>query len=748
MRRKVIAGYTDVLSAAPGERVAFKVSCEDGSAAFRATLVRLLSTDDHPDGTPLIERTVDSPVNRSYPARRQPIHTGSYVEIVRSAALLGLRSLTVQAMVWPTTPARPGQTLVATWSDHDATGFALEIGPDGAALRLGDPERGAHRVSTGVALAERVWCLVAARYDADTGAVAVLQSSRDPFTPVVFTEGRAAPDLAPAGGGALLMAAHRGAGPRATEGHFNGRLDAVRLSRRALPDDRIEALCAAVAPPASESGALVGFWDFARDITTDRVSDLSAASHHGFVRQLPTRGVRGWRWSGAAGGWKTAPHEYSAIHFHHDDLHDAAWHTDFVWEIPAATPSGLYAARLESEATPDAEPEWVVVFVRPPRDRATAPIAFLASTATYLAYSHYRTMNCGSYYEAHHGMVQEVRPFDLFLNEHPEYGESVYFSHADDSAVGFSTRLKPILNMRPLTHLWAFAGDGSILAWLDHIGQPVDVITDEDLHAEGVDLLQHYRTVLTGCHPEYSTREMFDALEAFTHSGGRLMYLGGNGFYWRVAFSSVWPGAMECRRARTGVGSWIGEIDMAFTGEPSHLWRHEDRTPNRLVGTGFTAQGFDLGRPFHRTSESFDPRVAFMFEGIGAHEPIGDFGTAQGGAAGQELDRYDPALGSPRHALVVAVSDDHTDNMLVSTEDMRAVTLMLGGTESPLVRADMTFFETPGGGAVFSASSISWPASLPCFGFDNNVARLTGNVLRRFLDPAPFAMPGSGSSPG
>ena len=57
---------------------------------------------------------------------------------------------------------------------------------------------------------------------------------------------------------------------------------------------------------------------------------------------------------------------------------------------------------------------------------------------------------------------------------------------------------------------------------------------------------------------------------------------------------------------------------------------------------------------------------------------------------------------------------------------------------NPLVRADMTFFETPAGGAVFSASSISWSAALPCQGFDNNVARITGNVLRRFLDPEPF----------
>jgi N,N-dimethylformamidase len=47
----------------------------------------------------------------------------------------------------------------------------------------------------------------------------------------------------------------------------------------------------------------------------------------------------------------------------------------------------------------------------------------------------------------------------------------------------------------------------------------------------------------------------------------------------------------------------------------------------------------------------------------------------------------------------------------------------------------MTFFETPQGGAVFSVGSISWSASLSHNGFDNNVARVTKNVLQRFIKP-------------
>ena len=60
------------------------------------------------------------------------------------------------------------------------------------------------------------------------------------------------------------------------------------------------------------------------------------------------------------------------------------------------------------------------------------------------------------------------------------------------------------------------------------------------------------------------------------------------------------------------------------------------------------------------------------------------------------------------------------------------------GSQSDLVRADLVFFETPSGGAVFSASSIAWVGSLSHDNYDNNVSRITGNVLKRFLDDRPF----------
>jgi N,N-dimethylformamidase len=61
-----------------------------------------------------------------------------------------------------------------------------------------------------------------------------------------------------------------------------------------------------------------------------------------------------------------------------------------------------------------------------------------------------------------------------------------------------------------------------------------------------------------------------------------------------------------------------------------------------------------------------------------------------------------------------------------------------GGTQDARVRGDIVYFPTPNGGAVWSASSIAFCGSLSHNDYDNNISRLTQNVLDRFAsDEAP-----------
>jgi N,N-dimethylformamidase len=235
---------------------------------------------------------------------------------------------------------------------------------------------------------------------------------------------------------------------------------------------------------------------------------------------------------------------------------------------------------------------------------------------------------------------------------------------------------------------------------------------------------------------------MMDAVETFLRGGGRFMYLGGNGFYWRTAYHPTLPGVVEVRRAGQGflASNVEGESNMSFTGEVAGTWLRVGRPPNLLCGVGMVTQGFDACTGYKRSKASHDPRAAFIFEGV-KEEIVGDFGVLMGGAAGYEIDRHDINLGSPRHALLLASSYNHTNVYDISVPAFTDLVPKANEEALDPVRADIVFFETPGGGAVFSVGSIAWSGSLSWNNYDNNIERITRNVLKRFIDPKPFQMP-------
>ena len=94
---------------------------------------------------------------------------------------------------------------------------------------------------------------------------------------------------------------------------------------------------------------------------------------------------------------------------------------------------------------------------------------------------------------------------------------------------------------------------------------------------------------------------------------------------------------------------------------------------------------------------------------------------------------------SPQYALVVAKGIVvHPDYAWVN-EDMLVHRHPL--PQEDWSCADMTFFETHAGGTVFAVGSMTYVGSLMVAGGDTALGRLTANVVRRFADPAPFALP-------
>lgn len=732
-----IMGYWDRFSARPGDAPELKVSVEDGSPIFRVELVRLICGDDGPKGPGFKAESITSEVNGIHPGRRQAIQAGSHVH-VPSLRAIREDAITLAALVMPTWIGKGTvQCILSRWH-RSSKGVALMIDASGrGGIWLHDGSREVV-VTCDARMQQGAWYLLVASFDGSQGKVRILQraigdahriendSIKDQSIDLRM------PSL-PAG------AALIGARQDPTIGvvaHFDGKIEAPALYSGALAADEFSSLL----HPFDISLPAVGGWDFSRHIGSADVADVSGNDAHGRCINLPARAVVGHAWRGETMDWRARPDLYGAIHFHCDDLEDCAWKTDVAWRVPSEIKSGIYAARLTTERGAE---DFVPLFVLPPKEKVGAPLAFLASTFTYLAYANSHHGYEDPLSEPAYGTLLVLDGTDLFLKERRDLGVSLYDRHRDGSGSCYSSAKRPILNMRPKRRIWNFNADLHIIDWLEESGIEYDVITDDVLHQEGVDLLSPYRCVMTGSHPEYHTKRMLDAVERWLGTGGRLIYMGGNGFYWKVATHDAHPGVIEVRRGEAGTRCFempAGERHNQFDGEFGGLWRSNGRAPQRLVGVGFVAEGFDSCHWYERTRASIDPRAAFIFAGVGEHERIGEFGVL-GGAAGLELDAADFTLGTPAHALVLARSTGHSNVYLLTVEEMMSTHPSVDGLDNPLVRAELVFFETPSGGAVFSTGSIAWAASLCHQRYDNNVARVTGNVLRRFLDVAPFSLP-------
>ena len=734
-----IVGYSDRLSVRPGESVRFMVSSEH--PAYRADIVRLVHGDPNPEGPGFKEEVVLTPIDGEYAGRRQIIRAGSYAIVPDAPALRPAAGFSLQAWIYPTTPGKGVQGIITKWSASGRAGYGLLIDEHGGlGLRLGDGRGEVEMLSTGVPMLASRWYFVAAAFDAEVRRVTLHQLPvegwpRDESRAVTEREtqqSRSGENDMP-----LLMAGIRGvetSGGAAVQGHFNGKVDSPRLFNRALLRDEIESLARDDDPTLVE--APVAAWDFARDFASDEVTDTSANRLHGRLVNMPARAITGHNWSGNETDFRHCPAEYGAIHFHDDDLEDAGWEADFELTVPDGMRSGFYAARLRAGEDED----YLPFFVRPPPGRPTASIVLLVPTATYLAYAN-KHETVGKAYPSNQWQDQYVLDHDLL---------SLYDVHRDGSGVCYSSWLRPIVNMRPkYNQHWLHEGKGAphllnadlhLADWLETRGFRFDVVTDEDLHREGLEILRPYRVMLTGSHPEYWSVRMLDTLESYLADGGRVMYLGGNGFYWVTSFDPQRPHVIEVRRWR-GTGTWEaepGELHHSTTGEAGSLWRFRGRAPQRLLGVGFSAYGDDASRPYTRQPDSSNPRAAFIFAGVSDNEIIGDFGLVMGGAGGYETDRADLALGTPPHALVLATTAGFSDNYEPVIEEVLVPDSRHGAGEGATVKGDMVFFEGPKGGAVFSTGSIAWCGSLSHNRYDNNVSRITENVLRRFDSSEPF----------
>ncbi len=718
-----LIGYLDRISARAGETVAVKVSSLLGSP-YEADLVRVVSGDPNPAGPGMRLDPVPSSFAKRYPSRAQAVHRGSCIRVPAAGRLECGAEWTIRVRVQPWLLDDTPRVAICRL-DANGHGWLLGMTRAGAFFEQRGPD-GSRRCALDAPPQLRCWYALGVSVTPE--ALTLTQQPLQRIWGADRHEGQStvnAPAPRAADDDLCIGARPEGLG---VSGVFDGRIEDPQLLRGA---DAAEV--------ETPSDALLAWWDFSIGIDGMAVTDRGPAGLHGTLFNLPTRGVRGSRWTGDEVCWRHAPRDYAAIHVHSDDLEDCRWETDFAVTVPDGLPSGAYGIRLRGEGHQDVIP----LYILPPRGTATAAVAFLASSFTYQAYANHARANCDESYMSRRAAWGG---YAHNPDEHPDYANSTYNKHPDGSGVAFSSRLRPILTWRPgfLTFddkrgsgLRHYPADTHLLAWLDHHSIPFDVITDEDLDNEGVELLAPYRAVLTGAHPEYHTPRTLDALQDYLGRGGRFCYLGGNGFYWRIARRPDLPHVIEVRRAEGGIRAWAaepGEYFNALDGALGGLWRRNGRPPQALAGIGFSAQGLFEGSHYRRLPASNAAENRWIFDGV-EDQTFGDFGLSGGGAAGFELDRADPLQGSPPNIRILARSEGHQPHFVAVPEELLThVKTITGEPPAELVRAEMVYFATACGGAVFATGSITFCGSLPHNDFNNPVSRILHNVVTRFAE--------------
>lgn len=706
-----LTGYSDRWTVRPGEALTFHV--HSAAPTYEAQLVRLIHGDENPLGPGFKEVEIDSPLDRSHPGAPRIIRKGSYA-VADSPLPEG--SFTLDVWIWPTLPG-PGRQGIAGWTSGAGTALGLFLDAAGRLLCAGDS---VPTLTSKAVLDRREWYGVTLSVDRTTDRL-VLEVKPKRWSPAFTRPDRVEGPLGDvnAANGRLLFAADKleqtPDGPSA-DAVFNGKIARPRVLAR--------------------DGSLLAGWDFSAEAGTSIIKGIAGtADGHTFNR--PTRAMTGPVWPGDNLSTEPTPLTHDAIHFHDDDVADVGWPVSHRLDIPADLPSGIYALRLNAGTDEDHLP----FFVCPPVGGSGADLAVLMPTMSYLAYANESL-------DVHDTVEMSPRQNMAITPERYAYVaenglKSLYDSHRDGSGIAYGSRRRPIIDFRPKARCRTFdaphqfAADLHLIDWLTAKGYTFDIVTDDLLHSDGVAVLQPYRTVITGSHPEYWTAPMLEARDTWLDDGGRLMYLGGNGFYWVTGVANDAPDVIEVRRTG-GTRTWAsepGEDTVSVTGELGGLWRERGRSPNSRVGVGFTGQGFDRGAPFKRTDESYEPTWSWIFDGVdGETIGAGSSLVLGHGAAGFEVDAADPFYGTPAHATVLASTEGFTDAYQSAIERFVQINPWMGGSDSRSgVQADILFMRGPKGGAVFSAGSIIWSATLSAENYQSDTSRITRNVLDAFL---------------
>lgn len=344
---------------------------------------------------------------------------------------------------------------------------------------------------------------------------------------------------------------------------------------------------------------------------------------------------------------------------------NANWSTVFSTPIPQDWPTGLYNALL---IEPTTQKCFELVFAINTTPKIQPHIAVVLPDYTWQAYNNWGK---GSFYSCE-TPCSGAKYANILTSQRPN--PQLYFRR--DGVYHHMGR--------------AYV---RLLSWLDKNNYGYTLISDSQMESTP-NRLDGYSVLILGAHNEYWTRNMRQNLEGFLARGGNLINWGGNNIYWKIVARND---QIEVRKD----GSQH-TLDL----EPGGKWRNLGQSEAAILGSRFTDAG--MGQ-FKNAKYQIMLPEHWAFAGIDIQTKL----TTEESCSGWETDKIDPQF-SPKNIQVIARGLNPPDSKYPATEP---------------TGADMTYYDHPGGGGVFSAGSIGF---LSCTN-DPVVSRIMSNVVDHFL---------------
>ncbi len=269
-----------------------------------------------------------------------------------------------------------------------------------------------------------------------------------------------------------------------------------------------------------------------------------------------------------------------------------------------------------------------------------------------------------------------------------------------------------------VTDFWS-TGQINFIRWMERSGYDVTYATDVDTHTDGSRLLDYHGNLFVG-HPEYYSKQMYDAVVSARDAGVNLGFFAADSIYWQIRME---PSSNGVPNRVVVCYKDAARDPIADPTLKTVLWRESplNRPEQAFVGLQYTSQTpFNNGyyTPYVVTNSS-----NWVYAGTGLHD-----GDSLIGLVGYEADRVYPEYPTPD-----AVPGTYT---LLSNSPYQSV-------QGP-DHGNTTVYQAQSQAWVFATGTMNWSWALdsepwgldhgnyPPGVVDTRIQQMAANILDRF----------------